>query len=274
MKRRIAIVALAVVLAAAGTVAVYAYTRKADQRALADTKAAQVLITDRAIPAGTKWSDVISGGYVHTDRIPVATVPQDAVSSVAAPIGRAEVTGSDVGAGQVVLRQMFGDSKAVTGALAIPAGQIAVSVSVPSNADVAGFVEPHSDVAIFATYKLAGKKASDGSTSTPDAMGGQNDSVDLYSTKLLLPRVTVLATSIAAPSDVNGANTAGDATSSSSTSTVTVTLALPQKDAERLILSQTVGQLYLGLLSSDSATAPDSGVVNVAKFAPAPIFVK
>lgn len=274
MKRRIAIVALAVVLAAAGTVAVYAYAHKADQRALADTRAAQVLITDRAIPAGTKWSDVVSGGYVHTDRVPAAAVPQDAVTSVDAPIGRTEVTGSDVGAGQVVLRQMFGASQAVTGALAIPAGDIAVSVSVPSSADVAGFVQPHSEVAIFATYKLADKKAQNGTPPTPDAMGGQNNTVDLYSTKLLLARVTVLATSVAAPSDVKGASAAGDATSSSSTSTVSVTLALPQQDAERLILSQTVGQLYLALLSNSSVTAPDSGVVNVAKFAPAPIFVK
>jgi pilus assembly protein CpaB len=273
MKRRIAIVALAVVLAAAGTGAVYAYVHKADQRALADTKAAQVLIADRAIPAGTKWSDVVAGGYVHTDRVPKSTVPQDALNSIAAPIGRSEVTGSDVGAGQVVLRQMFGDRKSATGALNIPSGQIAVSVDIPSYADVAGFVEPNSEVAIFGTYKLAGKKSTNGTTSSPDAMGGQNNDVGLYSTKLLLPRVTVLATSIQAPSDVTGASSIGD-TTSSNTSTVNVTLALPQKDAERLILSQTVGQLYLGLLSSDSVTAPDDGVINVAKFSPAPIFVK
>lgn len=268
MKRRIAIVALAVILAAAGTIAVYAYVRRADQRALANTQSMQVLIAERAIPAGTSWSDVIAGGYVHTDRVPRSSVPQNALSSVTAPVGRTEVSGSDIGAGQIVLRQMFGAQQAATGALQIPKGYIAVSVAMSSSADAAGYVEPHSEVAIFATYRLS--KAPVGADGT--TAGGENDNVGVYATKLLLPRASVLATSVAAPASVSGASTAGDV-SSQTNSTVTVTLAVTQKDAERLILSQTVGHLYLGLLSSSSVTAPDGGVLNVAKFSPALIYV-
>jgi len=55
---------------------------------------------------------------------------------------------------------------------------------------------------------------------------------------------------------------------------VLVTLALTQAEAERIILAQQVGQLYLGLLSNTSVTAADGGVTNVAAFKPAPIFVK
>lgn len=271
MKRRIAIVALAVVLAAAGTVAVYAYVHKADQRALADTRVAQVVITDRTIPAGTSWSDALSGGYVHTDHVPQASVPQNALTSVDAPVGHAEVAGADISAGQIVLRQMFGDRQAATGAVHIPAGDIAVSVSIPSSADVAGFVQANSEVAIFATYKLKGSGKGTTSDSGP-TMGGENDNAGTYATKLLVPRASVLATSVEAPSQVSGVS-ANDVTAQN-LSNVTVTVALSQKDAERLILSQTVGHLYLALLSSESVTAPDGGVVNVAKFAPALLFVK
>lgn len=274
MKRRIALVALAVVLAAAGTVAVYAYVHRADQRALAGTRATQVLIADRTIPAGTSWSDAMSGGYLHTDHVPASTVPQNALTSATAPIGRREVAGADIAAGQILLRQMFADRQAATGALQIPSGDVAVSVAVPTSADVAGFVEARSEVAIFATYRLAKGVAKGHAPAASQAtFGGQNDSVNLYATKLLLPRVSVLATSVAAPTDVSGASNASDV-SSQTQSSVTVTLAVSQNDAERLILSQTVGQLYLALLSSDSVTAPDGGVINAASFSPAPVFVK
>jgi pilus assembly protein CpaB len=271
MKRRIAIIALAVVLAAVGTGAVYAYVHKADQRALAGTSAHRVLIVDKAIPAGTRWSDVVSGSYVHADRIPSDTVPRDAVVSMSGSVSGDAVAGADIAAGQIVINQMFGTKTAVTGALAIPAGKIAVSVSVPSSADVAGFVQAQSEVAIFSTYKVGTKKDSSGQSGT---IGGANDSVDVYATKLLLPRIQVLATSQAAPSNVKGANTASGVSSSDQSSSVLVTLALSQGDAERLILSQQIGQLYLALLSDNSVTGPDGGVINSAKFSPVPIFVQ
>jgi pilus assembly protein CpaB len=282
MKRRIAVIVLAVVLAAAGTGAVYAYVHKADQRALAGAKASRVVIVDRRIPAGTAWSDVLSGNYVHQDKVPSDTVPQDAITTLSGSVGDKQVAGSDIAAGQIVVSQMFGAKTSVTGALAIPDDKIAVSVSVPSNADVAGFVQPQSEVAIFATYKVAPlkKDTKSGSANSADSVppgtlgSADGGSVDVYATKMLLPRVTVLATSQAAPSKVEGASNASGLGGGSSTSNVLVTLALSQADAERLILSQQVGQLYLALLSANSTTSTDPGVINAAKFSPAPIFVQ
>ena len=51
MNRRIVLVAVAVVLALFGTLAVYSYTQNADQRAVAGSKAAQVLIAVKQVPA-------------------------------------------------------------------------------------------------------------------------------------------------------------------------------------------------------------------------------
>jgi hypothetical protein len=52
-----------------------------------------------------------------------------------------------------------------------------------------------------------------------------------------------------------------------------VTLALSQLDAQRVILQQQVGQLYLGLLSANSKVGMDGGVVNVGQFKPVPTWV-
>jgi pilus assembly protein CpaB len=258
MNRRIVLVAVAVVLALVGTVGVYSYAHNADQRAVAKTHSVTVLVAQKAVPAGTSWADVLKGSYFKEERVPVDSAPSSAISSLTEPVPIGQVATAEIAAGQIVLRPTFGDKSASTGILAIPAGKMAVSVTMASNADVAGFVQNGSDVAIFATFKLAPSAAS-------KAIG-----TDLYTTKLLLARVGVIATSQAPPGDLNG----GKTTQNGSTSGVLVTLALSQTEAERLILSQQVGQLYLGLLSDTSVTAPDGGVTNVGVFTPAPIFVK
>ena len=264
MNRRIALIALAVVLAVVGTVAVYAYANHADQRAEAKTRGVHVLVAQADIPAGTTWSDVRKGDYVKQESVPVDSAPADALASLSGEVRGRQVTTAAISSGQVLMRSMFaGEQSAVTGPLAIPSGKIAVSVTLPGNADVAGYVQKGSQVAVFTTHKLksliGGKKP--GSVSVGD---------DLYATKLLLPKVPVLATSQAAPASVNGATSSS---TSSSQSDVIVTLAVSQQDAERLILSQQIGELYLGLLTTDSKTSTDGGVVSVGIFKPTPVYL-
>jgi pilus assembly protein CpaB len=258
--------ALAIVLALAGTFAVYLYAHRADQRAVAATSANTVVYATGEIPAGTTWSDAAKSGQLATERVPVDATPSGALRSIRSGVPGGELTNSTIGAGQIIVRSMFSTRIAKTGVLQIPGHTIAVSVMLPENADVAGFVQSGSQVAIFTTFKVVptGK-----SKAASDVGGG----TDLYTTKLLLPRVDVLAVSQAAPSDLNGGQSS-NAVSSQSTNNILVTLSLSQADAERLLLAQQMGQLYLGLLSQNSATAADAGVANVVRFAPAPIFVK
>jgi len=262
MNRRIAPVAVAVVLALVGTFAVYNYAHHADQRAISKTRSASVLVAQKNVPAGTNWGDVLKGNYLKEEKVPVDSAPTDAIANLAASIPVEQVATADIAAGQIVLRPVFGEKTATTGLLAIPAGKLAITVSIASNADVAGFVQRDSEIAIFSTFKLAVASTSTGANK---AVGG-----DLYATKLLLTRVGVLAVSQSPPGDLNG----GKSSNGGSGGSVLVTVALSQADAERLILAQQVGQLYLGLLSDNSVTAPDGGVTNVAAFKPAPIFVK
>lgn len=255
MNRRILLVTAAVVLALVGTIAVYGYVKSADSRAVADTRAASVIVTTKRIPAGTSWADAVKGGYLNREHIPAGSAPSSAMASIAAAaIGRDAVAEADIAPGQIVLRQAFGTATPKTGVLSIPKHDVAVSVQVGGNSDVAGYVAPGSQVIIFMTAKYNGHKPGH------KAMVGD----ELTMTRTVVPRAEVLATSSAPPTDVTGTST----TSSSSDSSTLVTVAVSQRDAERLILMQQVGQLYLGLLSANSDVSGDGGVVNLGDFSP------
>jgi Flp pilus assembly protein CpaB len=120
-------------------------------------------------------------------------------------------------------------------------------VSTPG--DVAGYVQPNSQIAIFDTFKLLPKAGV-----APPAGADANQA-----TKVLLPRVQVLAVSSAAPKSTGAAAGAGK---------LTVTVALNQVDAERLIHEQTLSQLYLALLSQSSKVSPAPGVDNLGYLGP------
>jgi len=260
MNRRVVLVVIAVVLALTGTVVVYAYVKHADNRALADTNTSHVLVVQTAIPAGTSWEDVAKGAYVKRETVPADAAPVDAVASVDdTTITESEVATAIIQPGQLLLRPMFSDQALVTGVLPIPKGMVAISVSMSRTAAVAGFVQPQSEVAIFVTFQLSGDNASN--VAKQLGLGSGN----LSATKLLLSDVRVIATSGAAPTDVRHTSGASGL----------MTLAVSQQDAERIILAQQVGQLYMGLLSKDSdVSTNDGGIANVGRVKPAPIFVK
>jgi len=269
VNRRIVLVAVAVVLALIGTLAVYSYAHNADKRVLNKTRSATVLIVQKAIPVGTSWDDAIKGGYFKQEREPIGSVPDNAIADLNASIPVAEVANSPLQPGTVALRSMFASQTAVTGALAIPKGLMAVTVSISQDSAVAGFVQPQSEVAIFVTAQVKGYQSPPGSTT----VGTQ----DLTVTKLLLSRVSVLAVSqqpTTALTGKNGATTNG--------ANVLVTLALTQTQAERLILSAHVATVTMGLLTDTSVTGDDNGQKNgndqgqigVCVCTPTPVFVK
>jgi pilus assembly protein CpaB len=236
------IICLAVVLALVGTGAVYAYVKNADDRALAGTKAADVLIVDRRIPAGTSVKDILSGGYLRRDHVPETALPKGAISSLKGDDMADLVATAELQTGQIVLKQAFGQLAPTTSGLIIPDGMMAVSFSVKTPGDVVDYVQPKSQIAIFATFTLLPNAAPN---ATPDPNGGDK------ATKLLLPRVQVLAVSQPAPKDTGSAKGAGD---------LQLTVALNQADAERLIHEMVNGSLYLALLTDKSKSEPAPGV--------------
>lgn len=263
MKRRILLISLAVVLALAGTFAVYAYVKNADKRAVASQQATKVVVAAKRIPAGTSWATARTDGYLHTVSMPSEVVPADALQSTSADISSQDVVAADVSPGQIVLQQMFGAKTPTTSGLHIPGDEMAVSLKVTADADVAGYVQPGSQVAIFDTFILLDKNVPAGSKTGAD----KNDN---WATKLLLPRVDVLAVSQAAPSGTKDGLSGNN--SGSQTANLLVTLAVPQSDAERVIHVAQTGNPYLALLTSNSHSAPSSGVDNQGKLGP--VFAK
>lgn len=261
MNRRIAAVIAAVVLAIVGTLAVYRYGKSADSRAVASARPTTVVVTVKRVAAGTTWADAVKAGSVTTQKMPADSAPSTALSSVVnAPVGSQSVAQADIAPGQIVMREAFGQQVSKTGALSIPKGNIAISVSVPANAVVANYVGPGSKVIIFVTAKLKSK----------DPRFKDSTGDDLLITRTVVRSSDVLATSGSAPTTVEGAKGTADP---SSAPAELVTLSLTQLDAERVILAQKAGELYLGLLSSSSRTKNDRGVVNAGVFQPVPIFV-
>jgi len=255
MNRRILMTVLAVILALVGTGAVYVYVTNADSRAVADKQPTDVLIVNKRIPAGTAARDVSAGSYLRVDQLPSDATPHGTVSQIGTGWG-SDVATADIQPGQVVLRDMFGTKVATTSGLTISDSKIAVSIKLTTEGDVAGYVQPGSQIAIFDTFVLLdGKNAPSGSKSSSD----KNDN---WATKLLLPRVEVLAVSQAAPDGTKAG--LGDA-QNADTASLLVTVAVDQIDAERLIHVGQTGMPYAALLSDDSISKHAPGVDNQNK---------
>jgi pilus assembly protein CpaB len=230
--RRLALLISAVLVAAVGTALVFAYVQKADDRAIAGQNPVTVLIAKSAIAPGTRVIDAANAGSFQTKELPESAVAPGALSSVD-PV-KNQVALTTIFPGQQLLTGMFGATAAADSSIAIPPGQIAVSFSFGDPQRVAGFVQPGSNVAVFLTSSLQGNTSS---------------------TRILLPRVTVIAvgpTTITPPANAAQANP-------ETLPRAMLTLALTQAQAEKLIFAQGNGTLYLGLLNDRSLVKPGKG---------------
>jgi pilus assembly protein CpaB len=182
---------------------------------------------------------------VRLVKMPKTSVPDDVLSEVNAELDTLVVT-SNLAVGQLLLRANFGADANVTGGLALPPGMMAVTVETGAPEQVAGYVQPGAEVAIFVTYPVV---APNGSTN------------NIERTRVLLARVTVLAV---------GQGRGGSA--NASPGSVMITVAVNQADAERLISALNAGTLYLGLLSDSVEVTPGPGVDNTDRGGGNPLF--
>ncbi len=234
MGRRLALLIAAVLVAAVGTGLVFAYVKKADDRAIADQRPVTVLIAKSAIAAGTRVIDAANAGSFQTQELPLSAVAPGALSSVD-PV-KEQVVLTTIFPGQQLLGAMFGATAAADSSIAIPPGMLAVSFAFGDPQRVAGFVQPGSTVAVFVTRTAV-------------------ENPKLRETRILLPKVTVIAvgpTTITPPANPSQANPEAQPRAM-------LTLALTQAQAEKLIFAQTFGGgLYLGLVNGSSKVNPNT----------------
>ncbi len=267
MKRRLLIIVLALILAAVGTSGVLAYVKGANARAIAGMKAVSVLIAAKTIPSGTTAGAALHGGLLTSQTLPASSVPADALSAIPSALSSL-VLSADLESGQVLLRPMLVTATQTTSGLAIPPGQMALSLSFCLPEAVAGAVQPGSQVAVFDTV---GNSAI---TAQPGCSGSHAEIAGTIKTRVVLTRVQVLSVGQASPSSGNSVSASSSLAGSSSTSSqgggTLVTLAVTQAQAEQLIQMTETGMPYLALLTSGSHTTADAGHLLTVQPAPSP----
>lgn len=253
MTRRIIGVLLAIILAVLGTAAVLFYVKTATNTVASGQRAVHILVAKARIAAGTTGERIRADAMVQTVVMPAASIPTGALSEVPADLDKLVLT-ADVQANQLLLRGMFGQPTRLSGGLDIPEGLVAVSVALTDPEQVAGYVRPGSQVAIFDYFKLL------------DPEWKQQAGEDNHATQLLLPRVQVLAVGTFGGTGVTAAQVQqqGDTgkQQQQSSGQIVVTVAVNQLDATRLIHASETGTLYFALLTDSSDIKPGAGVSN------------
>jgi pilus assembly protein CpaB len=256
MKRRLLTIGLTLLLAAVGTVAVLLYVRNADARALAGKRAVPVVVADKRVPAGTSAGAALRNGWLRLEKMPAETVPRNALAEIGADQAKLVAT-ADIQAGQLVLKPMFATTKPTPSGLSIPEGKVAVSVELGAPQRVAGYVKAGSQIAVFDTYTVLDDKSR-----TPSGAGLEKQHESTQVTRLLLPKVEVLA--LGTPPVPNAKSKDG-----ASQDAVLVTIAATQAVAERLIQRAQFGTLHFALLTDSSEINQGNGTDSRSVFDPA-----
>jgi pilus assembly protein CpaB len=243
MGRRIIAIVAALVVALLGAVGVVVYAQAADGRAVQGQATQTVFIAKAAVPMGTTAADAVNQQLMVPEKVVSKGVPQGALTAVSADIAKLVAT-SSILPGEIILTSRFGALPSTGNTQVIPAGKIAITVSLTDPQRIAPLLTPQSHIIIFDTV---GVKS--GATATSSQV-----------TRILLPDVEVIGvgsqTAQPAPTATAGAQQpAGNG--------ALVTVALSPTDAELLVHAvQTGNQLYGGLLGTDAKVDPKSVVVD------------
>jgi pilus assembly protein CpaB len=252
MDRRRLLLILAVFVAIIGTALVFLYVQGADSRAQDKVASTQVLQATQGVAAGEKYDDALAAGKISLQEVPKTVVDSNVGAVTSTDVLKGKVASVPIFPGQVIVSTQFGDTvQATTSSLAIPKGMIAISVNLTDPDRVAGNIQNGSDVAIFVTGALTNAGGTAGGATTTAA--------DVQSTRLLLPKVTVLNVGSPQP-PTTSTTTADDGTQTTEQLPRTLlTLAVTQKDAQKVILASKALNLTFGLLTPDSKVKPGPG---------------
>jgi pilus assembly protein CpaB len=257
LKRRVLAVTVAILLAVVATIAVLAYAKQANNRAVAGLKAETVYVAKSTIPAGTKVSDA----QLSTEHYPVGSLPPNPVTSLSGQEGK--IINTALQPNEILLQSSLVTSSQYSGlsssGLAIPKNQMAVTVQVCLAPAVAGYIQPGAWVSLFDTWGVGGTSIDYTCTShqLSGSGSGGGSSSGKADTGLVLTHVQVLAVQAASgsngPTGVTAGLAAADPTAASSTVTnsgqVLLTIAVTEAQAKWLILVGYTGDPVFGLLA-------------------------
>jgi pilus assembly protein CpaB len=247
LKRRTLTVALAGLLALLGVVAVLAYARQANARAIKGQKAETVLAAKSTIHAGTSLATAKKDKLLTSETVPAASLSAIPVQSVTTANAHLVVS-SNVPAGELLTQNMLASSAAVAAnpGLVIPKNQVAVTVQMCAAEAVANYLTAGSEVTVFETYPVSPKANVQRTCETSHVAV----SLSGASTVPVLHDVRVLAVTHALPSSGSTSTLSSlvdPLGASLSQDTVAVTFAVSPADAQKLIEAAQVYLIYLAL---------------------------
>jgi pilus assembly protein CpaB len=215
--RHIVVLAVAVITASIASLGVYRVT--AGRPLSAASSQVSVVVAARALPIGT----LLTEKDVKVVQWPASSPVQGAIANVTDVVNRAVLT--NVLQNDVITTTKLADALAGGGLPpAIPPGMRAMSVKVNDVIGVAGFIVPGSRVDVVVTMRQS------------------NDSV----TSTVASNVQVLAAGTRRDQEQKPIPTPTTTAAKQNESTV-VTLMVSPKDAERIALAQSEGQIMLAL---------------------------
>ncbi|MDQ1703457.1 MAG: pilus assembly protein CpaB [Frankiaceae bacterium] len=247
MVRRLILLVVAALIAAAGTLLVFLYAHNADQRAIASTQMLRVLVAIAPVSPGTTGGDASAAGAFELKDLPKSAIADGALSSTASIDDKVAL--GPIVPGEQILAAKFG-AKSSYSQLQIPSGKMALSVQLTDPGRVAGFVTPGAHVAVFAYIKPADSGAGSTIGTGTQGTGAAQTTLNEY-VQLLLKDVEVLASG---PTTLlNETVTTKGATQTDQIPKAILTLAVSQKDSEKLVYLVGHGDtLYFALLRDDS----------------------
>jgi pilus assembly protein CpaB len=254
MTRRIVGLAVAALLAVAGTVALVAYVTTAERRALAGEQLTEVYVVDVPIPSGTPAERVAD--QVRVEQVPVKVRADGALDSLQAVAGR--VTAVDLLPGEQLVAGRFVEQAELASrdtGLEVPEGMIEVTIETDAQRAVGGLLEPGQTVAVFASFDPFTLSQSvievDGDNVVlPSAVADTVDGSTSHTTNRLLDKV--LVTAVQEPA---GRPDPRQRMSTAPGGPLFVTLAVDPYDAERLVFTAEFGRIWLAI---ERPTVPDT----------------
>jgi pilus assembly protein CpaB len=245
VRRRLLGLVASVVLAAFGTVVLVGYVQSAHDKAEAGPATAKVLVVTKAIPRGTKASDL--DDKVRLADIPASSKVRDAVVDLDALAGK--VASTELLPGEQVLAGRFRTPE-VLGREGVPKGLLEVTVRLTPDRAVGGTVRAGDTVAVVSSFAPFDLTAS--GDLPPNAPKKTPNSTHIILHKVLVTNVQMAE--VPKKKSTDDSDAADKGPEASPKGELLVTLALDATSVQRVVFTAEYGTLWL---SAEPSDAPD-----------------
>jgi pilus assembly protein CpaB len=229
MKGRGLVVVLALIMATIATVGVYMYTNAPEEPA---GEQVPVVVSKVDIPARSDLGALVKDDQFKIIQVPKVAVVDGAVTSIDQLKDKHNSVAILAGE-QIPVARIQGEGTVPGGALGIPDGHEAITMSVDAPRAVAGAIVAGDNVTLYGTFS---------DFSTP--AGKHLPTL----TSVVIPTAQVLAVQL----PVTGEDALGVQATQQTTGSVSLTLALTPQDAAKFVFTMETGTVWLGLLPPDT----------------------